>query len=906
MMGQAFCARTIRWMVIGTALGIAVSAANVAEAQQVKGKPVAKPPTSGTVPAKPAQRAPVLKSYDESQVGAEDPNRIVVPTNQVLSPLGRQVAYTGRPTDLTMSPDGRWLAVLDFQQVLLIDPVAGKIVSQAPHADGGYAGIAFTPDGKRLYASSFTGAIGVFDVSAEGKLRTLPAIKLAETKAALEEVVPVGLSMESDGKKLWAVFNLKNTVAEINLESGKILRQIPVGNAPFGVLALGEKLYVTNWAGRLPDKKSVTGPAGRGPTVRVDPVRYIASDGSVSVVDLKSGMETKQIVVGLHPSAIIASPDGTRVFVANANSDTVSVIDSARDEVIETISTRPMDKLIFGSSPNALAVSADGKTLYVSNGTNNAVAVISVDAPKSKLLGCFPTGWYPAGLALDANRNELYVANVKGLGSRNVVWKGDRKIDDKQVYGYHSKDYLGTVSLVPLPKPQELAAHTDKVLENNRLTETISAMAPPRKDAPPRPIPQRHGEPSPIKHVLYIIKENRTYDQVFGDVERGEGDPELCIFGKKITPNCHKLVDEFVLLDNFYCSGVLSADGHQWATEAYVVDYLEKAFGGWPRSYPYAGGDAMAYAPSGFLWDNALAHKKSLRIYGEFVRASVRWKNADTKGRPGFMDCYQDFLDQSGKVEIRGTASIQSLEPYVCPTTIGFPSIVSDVYRADQFKRELEKFEADGNLPNLMIMLLPNDHTSGTRPGMPTPEASVADNDLALGQVVEAFSHSKFWTDSAIFVVQDDPQAGFDHIDGHRTVSMVISPYARRRVVDSTNYNQTSMIRTMELILGLPPMNQLDASATAMASCFTDKPDLTPYDSVKNNIPLDRLNPPVAAIKDSRQLHWANISLKMPLDDVDEADEDTLNRVIWHSVRGKDDTYPAWAVNEDADDDDDD
>ncbi len=443
------------------------------------------------------------------------------------------------------------------------------------------------------------------------------------------------------------------------------------------------------------------------------------------------------------------------------------------------------------------------------------------------------------------------------------------------------------------------------MLSNNRSTEAISALAPARKDAVARPLPERHGEPSTIRHVLYVIKENRTYDQVLGDVKRGEGDQRLCIFGEQVTPNHHKLVDEFVLLDNFYCSGVLSADGHQWALEAYVTDYIEKAFGGWPRSYPFDGGDAMAYASSGFLWDTALRHDKTLRVYGEFVDAEIRWKDPCRKGSPRFLDCYEDFVQQTGKIEIRGRATIQTIEPYLCNTTIGFPAIVPDVYRADQFIRELKKFESEAKLPNLMIMLLPNDHTTGTRPHLPTPEAAVADNDLALGRVVEAVSHSKFWPDTAIFVVQDDPQNGFDHIDGHRTVAMVISPYARRHAVDSTNYNQTSMVRTIELILGLPPMNQLDASATPMIDCFADHADLTPYEAVKNNIPLDRLNPEVAAIRDPRQLHWARVSLDMPLDAVDEADEDTLNRILWHNARGRDDTYPAWAVLADADDDDD-
>jgi YVTN family beta-propeller protein len=836
-------------------------------------------------------------SYDQSRIGDADPARIIVPTNQVLSPLGRQVAYGGRPVDLALSPDGRWLAVLDRASVLVIDPDSGQIVSRAPHKGGSYAGLEFTPDGKRLLASSIEGTIGVFALGADGALTSQEPIRLSpQAGDDPEAILPVGLAVSRDGKTLWAALNLRNTLAQIELATGKIQREIAVGNAPFGVLLAGDKAYVSNWGGRMPAAGDVTGPAGSGKPVRVDPVRFIANDGSVSVVDLTGGKEQKQIVVGLHPSSLAATPDGKYVLVANANSDSVSAIDTATDEVSETISTRPADKLLFGSAPVALVTSPDGQSLYVANGTNNAVAVIALSPPHSRLVGCFPTGWYPAALVMDAARDALYVANVKGVGSRNTDWQGKREINGKPVYGYNSHDQLGTISLVKRSSLGDLPAHTRKVLTNNRLTETISALAPPRPDARPRPLPERHGEPSSIKHVLYVIKENRTYDQVLGDVERGEGSAELCIFGREVTPNQHKLADEFVLLDNFYCSGVLSADGHQWATEAYVTDYLERAFGGWPRSYPFAGGDALAYASSGFLWDNALAHQKTLRIYGEFVRATVRWKNAARTERPTFMDCYRDYLNSAGEIDIRATATIASLQAHICPTAIGFPSIVPDVHRAEQFIRELKQFEAEGRLPNLMIMLLPNDHTSGTRPGMPTPQASVADNDLALGRVVEAMTHSKFWPETAIFVVQDDPQAGFDHVDGHRTVALVISPYTPRHSIDSTNYNQTSMIRTMELILGLPPMNQLDASASAMAACFSAPPNLTPYKAVPNIVPLDQLNPEVEAIRDPRQRHWAEISLTLPLDDVDEADEDTLNRILWHATRGRDDTYPAWAV----------
>ena len=839
--------------------------------------------------------------YDATRVGDQVDGRVIIPTNQVLSPLGKQVAFSGRPTDVELSPDGRWLAVLNRYEAILIDVENGEIVSQSEHEGGSYKGIVFAPDGRRLFMSCIRGTIKVFAVSENGELEPQPAIEIPAARA--ENALPAGLAIATatgNAKKnpsLWAALNLNNTLAEFNLNDGSLIREIAVGNAPFDVVLVDAKAYVSNWAGRHPGDNDTTGPAGKGTPVRVDPLRHIASDGSVSVVDLKTGQEVKQIPVGLHPSGLAATKDGRYVCVANANSDTVSVIEVANDIVVETIDTRPDNQLLFGSAPNDLILSDDDAQLYVSNGTNNCVAIFSFNPPQSHLIGCLPTGWYPAGVAFDKQREALYVANIKGVGSRNLDWRGERQVAGKAVFGFNSHDYLGTVSLMPLPSHDQLRAHTRTVLDNNRLTESINALAPSRENVAPRAVPARHGEPSLFDHVLYIIKENRTYDQVFGDVERGEGDPSLCIFGRKVTPNCHKLVAEFVLLDNFYCSGALSADGHQWTNEAYVTDYLEKAYGGWPRSYPFDGGDAMAYASSGFLWDNALANKKTLRVYGEFVDATIRWRDPNRESGPNFLECYRDFVEGNNQVEVRASATIKTIEPYICPTAIGFPSIVPDIHRAEQFIHELKNFEKQGHLPNLMIMLLPNDHTAGTRPGMPTPEAAVADNDLALGRVIEAVSHSKFWPKTCIFVVQDDPQSGFDHIDGHRTLAMVVSPYTRRKVVDSTNYNQTSMIRTMELILGLPPMNQFDASATAMTSCFVDQPDLTPYAAVPNVIPLDRMNPEVSSIKDRRQRHWALTSLELPLDDVDEADDDTLNRILWHSVRGSDDTYPAWAVS---------
>ena len=846
----------------------------------------------------PAEVAASPDLYDRSQVGPLEGGRIIVPTNQVLSPAGRQVIVGGRPTDVALAPNGRWLAVLNLNEVMLVDVDSAEVISRAPNKGGSFKGIVFTPDGTRIYASSTKGSIHVYDVSADGQLSAADPIALPGKRTGRGGgALPVGLAMHNDGKSMLVALNAKNALGEIDLATGQVVREIPVGNAPYDVAVVGKHAYVSNWAGRLPADDSSTGPSGDAAPVRVDPIRNIANDGSVSVVDLEAGRELAQIVVGLHPSGLAVTPDGTYVMVANANSDTISVIDTAAGKVVETISTKPAEELLFGSTPNALALSADGRTLYASNGTNNSVAVIEFKPPHSKLQGCIPTAWYPAGLALDDQRGGLYVANVKGIGSRNLAWKGDRKVKGEAVFGFNSHDHQGTLSLLPLPTAEELVTHTQTVLDNNRLTESISALAPPRPEAAPRPVPERHGEPSVFKHVLYIIKENRTYDQVFGDIEKGEGDPTLCIFGREVTPNHHKLVEEFVLLDNFYCSGVLSADGHQWTNEAYVTDYLEKAFAGFPRSYPYPGGDAMAYAPSGFIWDNVVAHKKSLRVYGEFVSATIRWKDPDKEGRPSFIDCYRDFVDGTGLIDVKATANIKTLENYLCPTAIGFPGTVPDIHRAGQFIDELKQFEKTGDFPNFSIMLLPNDHTAGTRPGMPTPASAVADNDLALGRIVEAVSHSKFWPETCIFVVQDDPQNGFDHIDGHRTVAMVISPYTRRGVVDSTNYNQTSMVRTIELLLGLPPMNQFDSSATPMASCFMDEADLTPYDAAANQIPLDQLNPQLSQIRDPRQRHWAAESAKLDLDDIDRADENIFNRILWHARRGSDDTYPQWAVN---------
>jgi YVTN family beta-propeller protein len=595
-----------------------------------------------------------------------------------------------------------------------------------------------------------------------------------------------------------------------------------------------------------------------------------------------------------------ASPTGKFVYVASANSDTVSVISTAADAVVETIDCKPEAKLPFGSGSNAVAVSPDGRTLFVANGTGNCVAVVRLGslaggpippgiASPSGVRGLIPTGWYPGAVRLSADGKRVFVANVKGHGSLQPRKVEPKKADGKgdgddpaapQKRGRNSHDHLGSVSLIDVPDTPELEQLTKTVNANNRLAYSLAGLEKPRADAKPVPVPERHGEPSVFEHVIYVIKENRTYDQVFGDVKEGNGDPALCIFGEEVTPNHHKLAREFVLLDNFYCSGVLSADGHSWTNAAYATDYLEKQFGQFTRSYPYEGSDPLAFPTTGFLWDNALARKKTFRNYGEFVKSAYEPRGAR------WADLYADYANGTAKVKVTATPNIRSLDAYTHPGFPGFPLTTPDVYRAKLFIDELKEYEQKGTFPNLVYLFLPCDHTNGTRPGSPTPRAMVADNDLALGMLVEAVSKSKFWPRTCILVTEDDPQNGFDHVDGHRTVGLAVSPYTRRKAVDSACYNQTGMVKTIELMLGLPPMTQLDLSATPMRGCFTDTPDPTPYAAAKNRVALDEMNKPVGELT-GRAREFALKSLELDFDEQDRADEDTLNRILWFSARGE-------------------
>jgi hypothetical protein len=610
-------------------------------------------------------------------------------------------------------------------------------------------------------------------------------------------------------------------------------------------------------------------------------------------------------------SAVGLVADKDRIYASDSQAAVRVAQRNGNDQYDWDGAIEPEARLPFGTGSNAVALSPDGATLYVANGTGNCIAVVTLStlaggqAPKSSITGMIPTGWYPGAIKTSPDGKTLFVANVKGHGSlrprKADVPGGSKAGGDEpavpQVVGRNSHDHLGSVSIIDRPDAATLKKHTETVNANNRLGYSLAGLEKPRPDMRPVPVPERHGEPSLFEHVIYVIKENRTYDQVFGDLKEGNGEPSLCIFGEEITPNHHKLAREFVLLDNFYCSGVLSADGHSWTNAAYATDYLEKQFGEFTRSYPYEGSDPLAFPVSGFLWDNALAHKKTFRNYGEFVKTTYEPKNAK------WADLYNDYVNGTSKVKLTAKPNLRSLDPYSHPTCPGFPLVTPDVYRVKMFMEELKEFEKEGAFPNLTYVFLPCDHTNGMRETSPTPRAMVADNDLALGQLVDAVSHSKFWPKTCIVVTEDDPQNGFDHVDGHRTVGLVISPYTKRGAVDSTCYNQTGMVKTMELILGLPPMTQLDLSATPLRGCFQDTPDFKPYTVVPNRIPLDEMNAKAVSLT-GKAREYALESEELDLDQEDQADEDDFNRILWFSVRGEE-RYPVEFVNaldEDADD----
>ncbi len=872
-------------------------------------------------------------AYDTATL-ARNTLPVLMPYNKVVNPAGEQV-YFGNPAlenhalDCALSPNGKFLAIEGRYRVLILSTASNKIISEIALPKikvfkkfvNTMSGIVWSAEGRRIYWSvddkRKKSAVISATVDTKGTTHLILQEALlfeGQKKADGHSLTAIPNELLLDGRMLYVVLNGNNQLAKIDLDHPlKTQWRATTGVAPFGIRRANGKLYVTNWGGRMPLDGDLTAGTPWDPAV-VDKKSGAVSNGTVSVINPQTGTLIKETAVGLHPNDIVASADGRFVYVANGNSDNVSVIDAHTDLVTETIDVRLMQgkRDFVGDSPNGLALSPDGKTLYVANGMDNALAVVELGKhasakgrqEMSELSGFIPTGVYPGNIAVSADGKKLYVANIEGIGSRATVSadkpnnafttfkKWQKQTSTAGVYNAHRNQ--ATLSVIDTPNPAKLKLYTQKVRENNRDFHVKLSSLLPRNNREPRPMPERIGEPSVFKHVLYIIKENRTYDQMLGDMKQGDGDPDLCAFGREVTPNHHKLAEEFLLLDNYYASGKSSSEGHQWTDAGIVTDYIEKKVRGWFRSYDHVQYDAMVYPAYGFLWNNALEHGKNVRIYGE--AAHSLW---DRTQFPDWTSIYRDFSDGINQFGFKNISTIDAVRPLLAPEFPAYDHKIPDVLRARRFIDELQRYEKQPGdaLPELMIMALPSDHTSGTRPGYPTPRAMVADNDLGLAQIIEAISHSRFWKNTVVFVTEDDSQDGWDHVSAYRTVGFVISPYSRLQKTVHENFNNTSMLRSIEQILGLPPMNQIDAAARPMFECFAAVPDLRPYKSMPNHIALDEMNPPLKALR-GEALKFARLSLQPQFDQVDQGDEDTLNRILWFSaMQGK--PYPAGLDGED-------
>jgi YVTN family beta-propeller protein len=851
-------------------------------------------------------------TYDDSTLN----NRVlpvVMPYNRLIDPAGKVISF-GDPRfenhslDVKLIPQTTILAIEDRYGITLIDTTQSKVIAKWSYNDDKqYRGLMSTYSGLKIWntgtekqifwSAADTKRSYVMQAGWDGQkitiLNTFSFAPLAPSQMALPNEVIINTENYTD--YLYVALNGNNQIVKIDIKTKKTVWTKPTGVAPYGLALIGKQLFVSNWGGSAPGTDTTGRETAGVPygAVYIDPKTGATTEGTVQAFDRENGDLIKEIPVGLHPNVIIASKDNRFLYVANANSDNVSVIDVPALKVIENIPVQLIaDKKGFiGDSPNALTISDDGTTLYVANGLDNAVAVIKPGSNssargsgKTMISGFIPTEAYPGGLLLDGNT--LFVTNLEGEGSRLSTEEFKTKEVPADVAAYNSHHEKATISAIPLPGKQLLKQYTQRVKNLNLTFREEIAQLAPRKNIAPKPIPDRIGEPSVFKHVLYIIKENRSYDQVLGDMPQGKGMPSLCIYGDSITPNQHRLAKDFLLLDNYYASGKCSAEGHQWTDAAMVTDYVEKNVRAWFRSYPHVQEDALVYDKNGFIWNNAADHGKTVRIYGEastpHYDENQSWTN--------IYDNYKAGLP----FKFYNTSTISRVRPMLSQNYPGSDELkITDQIRADAFVKELKEYEdkPGDQLPELMVMALSLDHTEGTRPGYPKPEAMVADNDLALGRIIEAVSKSRFWKNTVIFVTEDDSQAGWDHVSAYRTTGFVVSPYSRLQKTVSTNYNQTCVVRSIEQILGIPPMNIIDATALPMFDCFSDRPTAFTYQAIPNRIALNQINPKLAALK-GQALYYAKASLLPEFDHVDGGKDDLLNHILWYAAKGKK-AYPA-------------
>ncbi len=793
-------------------------------------------------------------------LGRQSDGSYIVSSGQRV-PAG-EIAIKGRLADMSLHPRLRIAAVMHKNSIVLIDE-NGILPNTSPvplGSDAGFHGLQWTPNGKELIASTAKGYLQVFSFQ-NNRLASTNRIEL-KLDAKDANPVPGGFDISQNGRWLVVACINRNSVVRVDLNSGKRVDEFSVQTMPYEARFSEDesKIVVTNWGGYLPKSGEKTMKSDNT-DVSVDRVNA-AKSGCVSVVDIKTRRE-QTVAVGLHPSGVLV--EGRLAYVANALSDTITEIDIPRARVRRTFRLTWKGRKVIGSMPNALAGFAD--KLYVCNGGDNALCEINLTT--GKVQGWRQTGYFPIAVSVLPGGNRALVLNSKGSGSVANTDDGKRG---------NAHDFLGTISVINLDR--DIGKETALVARNNAWLQGPTGVRPMLK--------VYNGA---IKHVLYIIKENRTYDEIFGDLPQGNGDPNLCSLGEKVMPNHRKIAQQFTLFDNGYVSGTNSADGHNWSTQGFANDYLEKFYVGYSRTYPDDGRDAMAISNSGTIWDAALKAGKTIRIYGEFMNADKNhWKPRAPK------DWFEVWeMRKKGKYTLTPIAvgDTESVQKYGHPNYHYWPLWQSDQQRADIFIEEYSKFSRANKVPNLMVMSLPCDHGEGLNPAYPTPRAMMADNDLALGRIVEAVSKSPQWKDTCIFVIEDDAQSGPDHVDGHRTSYMAISPYTKRKFVDSNLYTTVSMLKSIEMMLGLKPMNKFDLLAKPIDTCFTDRLDLKFYVPTKNNVPLDEPNPGRTRKPTDEEAFWIQKTMELDWSHIDAPDPYWLNRINWFSIHKGKVPYPS-------------
>jgi YVTN family beta-propeller protein len=765
--------------------------------------------------------------------------QILLPNGWKLSPAGHSLALGDLPLNMQLSASGKFLAITNngqsTQSIQLIDPKTEQILDERVIKKSWY-GLAFSKDEKHLYASGGNDNWIVDYQIKDNKFASADTIKLGLVWPK-GKISPAGIAVNNLNTRLYTVTKEDSCLYIIDPAKKEILKKVQLPAIAYScVLSPDEsKLYISLWGG-----------------------------GAVAVVSTKTEAIIQEIAVGDHPNELLLSKKGTFLFVANANDNTVSVIRTSTNKVIETISTTLFATQLTGSTTNGLALSQNEKILYIANADNNCLAVFDVSIPgNSRSQGFIPVGWYPTNVKILGSK--ILVANGKGNTSMANP-QGPQPISKADNSGYQMGStannrlqyiaglFKGSLSFIATPKPAQLKLYTKQVYANTPFNDKKTVFSEGETGSP---IPRKLGAKSPIKHVFYIIKENRTYDQVLGDMKKGNGDSTLTLFGNKVTPNQHAFANNFVLLDNFYVDAEVSADGHNWSMAAYATDVVEKT---WPTSYGsrggstnFEGGRPVTYPKDGFIWDYCKRAGVTYRSYGEFG----------------------DY----------GKANIKSLEGHMCAASPGFNMDITDQVRADAWEHDFDSLLVKGTVPQFSTIRISNDHTSGQKKGKISPQAAVADNDLAVGRILDRISHSAVWKESVVFILEDDAQNGPDHVDAHRSPAFIIGPYVKRNEVIHTMYSTSGFLRTMELILGLPPMSQYDAGAVPLFECFTSKPDFTPYSLIRPLISLDTRN--VAVNESSRRSEAFNFAKEDAAPDLD------LNEVVWKSVKGENSIMPA-------------